>query len=165
MRKTVFIAMFFIAALFVACNKEKPYEKFVGAYTGTVLLEGTVNLATPVPSSVPSEVTLPLDINLQAGDADDKLKLVFSQENEDQNYVVEGTVSGNTVVFEPFVLKKDIDGSEVDITLNMDGTLEGITLSLSGTFSGSGNKLVSTMLVPFTVDGTVTGTLDKLLAE
>ena len=168
MKRNMFIAMCCITVLFAACKKEKPYEKFIGSYNGSALVEGTISYSIGSTSlSNDIKQTLPMAIDLSAGDSDNRLVLTYTPEGQNEIYTATGTINEDKVTFDPVVVKETIEGKDVNLTLNMNGTIVGTVFSLKGDFSGNGNIniLEQPLPFPFTVTGTVTANLDKLLNE
>ena len=44
MKRSLIIALCCLSVLFAACNKEKPYEKFIGDYEGSGTINGTITV-------------------------------------------------------------------------------------------------------------------------
>lgn len=153
-----------LTVLFAACKKEKPYEKFIGNYNGSALMNGTLSMSVAGTSvNREFEQTFPLDITLGAGSEDNKLVMTYMPEGQNEIYTAIGTINEDKVTFDPVVVKETIEGTEVNLTLNMNGTIAGTIFSLNGDFSGNGNITIleQPLPFPFTVTGTVTGNLNK----
>ena len=168
MKKNLFIAMCCITVLCAACKKEKPYEKFIGSYNGSALVEGTISYSfggTSLSNDI--KQTLPMAIDLSAGDADNRLVLTYTPEGLNETYTATGTINEDKVTFDPVVVKETIEGKDINLTLNMNGIISGTIFSLNGDFSGNGNIsiLEQPIPLPFTATGTITANLDKLLEE
>lgn len=168
MKKSLIIAMCCITVLFAACKKEKPYEKFIGNYNGSALVKGTLSIGSGGTSLTQDiEQTFPMLISLSAGDADNKLVLTYAPEGQEETFTATGTITDDKVVFDPIHIIYEIEGSPVDLTINMNGALAGSIFAMDGTFNGSGNLNIAgqPIPIPFTVTGTVNANLNKLLTE
>ena len=168
MKKSLIIAMCCITVLFAACKKEKPYEKFLGNYNGSALVNGTVTIgsgSTTLNKDI--EQTFPMTISLSAGEADNKLVLTYIPDEQQETFTATGTITNDKVVFDPIQVNQVIEGSAIDITLNLNGTLTGNIFAMNGTFNGDGNVSIAGQLIPipFTTTGTVTANLNKLVNE
>lgn len=168
MKKSLIIAMCCITVLFAACKKEKPYEKFLGNYNGSALVNGTVTIgsgSTTLNKDI--EQTFPMTISLSAGEADNKLVLTYIPDEQQETFTATGTITNDKVVFDPIQVNQVIEGSAIDITLNLEGTLTGNIFAMNGTFNGDGNVSIAGQLIPipFTTTGTVTANLNKLVNE
>ena len=157
-----------ITVLFAACKKEKPYEKFIGNYNGSALVKGTLSIGSGGTSLTQDiEQTFPMLISLSAGDADDKLVLTYTPEDQQETFTAIGTIKDDKVVFDPIQIEQVIEGSVVNLTLNLNGALAGSIFALNGTFNGSGNLTISgqPLPIPFTATGTINANLNKLVTE
>lgn len=157
-----------ITVLFAACKKEKPYEKFVGNYNGSALVNGTVTIgsgSTTLNKDI--EQTFPMTMSLSAGEADNKLVLTYIPDEQQETFTATGTITNDKVVFDPIQVNQVIEGSAIDITLNLEGTLTGNIFAMNGTFNGDGNVSIAGQIIPipFTTTGTVTANLNKLVNE
>jgi hypothetical protein len=168
MKKTLIIAMCCITVLFASCKKEKPYEKFIGSYEGDALLKGTVSVSMGGTSlNKDLENPVPMVVSLTAGDADNKLVMTYTPEDQDETYTVIGTITDDQVAFDPVQIEQEIEGSTVKLTIDMDGVLAGTIFVLNGTFTGNGNITILDLPtpVPFTASGTISANLNKLIEE
>ena len=93
MKKTLIIALCCISVIFAACNKEKPNEKFIGAYQGQGTISGMISmtvLGQLFQEEIPSE-TMPMSINIAAGQTDNEVVLTYHNDDPDMNLVLAGT--------------------------------------------------------------------------
>jgi len=168
MKKSLIIALCCITVLFTACKKEKPYEKFIGDYYGSAMLNGTLSIsAAGMSLNRDIEQTFPMGITLSAGTADNILVMTYTPEGEDEIYTVNGTINEDQVTFEPVLVNENIEGVDVNLTLNLSGSIANNIFALTGNFSGNGNisLLEQPIPLPFTVTGTVSGNLNKTVTE
>lgn len=169
MKKTFILALCCISLVFAACKKEKPYEKFIGSYEGSALLRGTVSFNMGSMGSFVQDIenTFPMDITLSAGNADNKLVMTYTPDDQSETYTATGTITDDQVVFDPIEVEQEIEGALISLTLDLEGTLSGNIFALSGTFNGDGNLTIADypLPIPYSVTGTVSANLDKLVVE
>lgn len=167
MKKALAIILCVVAVCFASCNKEpeeKPNQKFIGSYQGNSIVDLTISaFGQTLPfDSIPANVAM----EINAGSADDKVVANFTIENETRT--LNGTVSNDEISFEPLTVKENIEGSQIDITINLNGNkVNNNTLNLNGNITGSGTIVIEDFPTPIsaTITGTINGTLNKLLAE
>ena len=164
MKKTLIIALSCLIVLLAACNKQNPNEKFIGDYSGSGIVNGTISFdygTTHVDQDI-ADMAIPMAINLAAGEAKNEVIMTYTNEDVEETYTAKGIVSDYDVAFDPITIRQIIDGTYVNLTLNLEGTLlekEGI-LKLNGDIKGNGN-MINLGDIPFTVTGTVTANLNK----
>ena len=81
MKKHLIIALCCLAALFTACNKEKPNEKFIGDWYGNGVANVTLTMTVPTGGSYSQEfnnITVPMSINLAAGETKDQVIFTYT---------------------------------------------------------------------------------------
>ncbi len=161
MKRTLIIALCCLTALLTACNKEKPYEKFVGDYEGSGLINGTMTVLTF--NQEFNDVAIPMKINLAPGDADNKVVLTYINDELEETYTATGTITNNDVDFDPVTVNTTVENYIVSATLDMTGTLEGTVLTLDGAVTGGGTYTDGGLTLPYTIEGTVVGTLNKIV--
>jgi hypothetical protein len=164
MKKTFIIALCCLTALLAACNKEKPNEKFVGDYEGSGVVNATMTVAGIYPQEF-NDVDLPIKINIAAGDADNKVILTYINAELDETYTATGTVNGNDIDFDPVTINTVVESYEVEATLDLDGSLSGNDLTLNGSVKGGGTFAQSGFQAPYTIEGTMTGTVTKIVVN
>ena len=166
MKKTLIIAMCCITVLFAACKKEKPYEKYLGNYKGSCLVDPTISFENPmIPGQTVTQelddVTLPMEINITAGQADDQIVVTYKPEDEGNVYTFKGTIQQNDVVdFGTITVNEIIDGYTVNANVDLTGTLVNDVFSLSGPVSGTGYAPLLPG-VPVAITGTLNAILNK----
>lgn len=165
MKKTLIIAFSCLIVLLAACNKQNPNEKFIGDYSGSGIVNGTItfNLGTTHMEQDINDMAIPMAIHLAAGEAKNEVIMTYTNEDIEETYTAKGIVSDYDVAFDPISIKQIIDGTYVDLTLNLEGTLlekEGI-LKLNGNINGNGDWINEDNSIPFSVTGTVTANLNK----
>ena len=163
MKKTLIIALCCLAVVFTACNKEKPYEKFIGDYEGSGLVNGKMIIAGGLYSQDFNDIAIPMKINLSAGDADNKVVLTYINDELDETYTATGTITDNSVDFDPVTVNTTIESYVVNATLDMDGTLAGNILTLNGVVTGGGTFIDGGLSLNYTIEGTMTGNLNKMV--
>lgn len=166
MKKGMILALCYITVLFAACNKQKPNEKFVGDYAGNGTVNGTISLHIGPGQTMNqdiTDVTLPMSINLAAGEAKNEVILTYTNDEIEETYTTKGIVNDFDVDFDPVTIKQVIEGTAIDLVLDMEGSLneQATILSLNGTVTGSGTIGEDGSSVPFDVDGTMTAELIK----
>lgn len=166
MKKGMILALCCITVLFAACNKQKPNEKFVGDYAGNGTVNGTISLHIGPGQTMNqdiTDVTLPMSINLTAGEAKNEVILTYTNDEIEETYTTKGIVNDFDVDFDPVTIKQVIEGTAIDLVLDMEGSLneQATILSLNGTVTGSGSIGEDGSSVPFDVDGTMTAELIK----
>ena len=165
MKKTLIIALCCISVIFAACNKEKPNEKFIGAYQGQGTISGMISmtvLGQLFQEEIPSE-TMPMSINIAAGQTDNEVVLTYHNDDPDMNLVFTGTVTDNKVTFNPLTVSQTVDGGSITGTIDMAGTLneaEG-KLQIDGTFDANGTIADGGFNQPYSLNGTITANLTK----
>ena len=164
MKKSLIIAMCCITVLFAACKREKPYEKFIGNYKGSDLVEATVSVENPlIPGQTMVQELDPLSFAMEAtiaaGDADNKLVMILKPENEEETFTLVGIIDKEQVTFETATINQTIDGYSIDMTANLTGTLVNNVLSVTGPFSGTGSTAL--LEIPVSVSGKMTMILNK----
>ena len=164
MKKALAIILCVAAVCFASCNKEKPNQKFIGSYQGNSIVDLTISaLGQTLPFD---SITANVAMEITAGSADDKIVANFTVENETRT--LNGTVNNDEISFEPLTVKENIEGSQIDITINLNGNkVNNNTLNLNGNITGSGTIIIEDFPtpIPATITGTINGTLNKLLAE
>lgn len=161
MKRTFIIALCCLTALLAACNKEKPYEKFVGDYEGSGLINGTMTVLTFEQEF--NDVAIPMKINLAPGDADNKVILTYINDELEETYTATGTITNNDVDFDPVTINSVVESYIVNATLDMTGSLAGTALTLNGTVKGGGTYTDGGLTLPYTIEGTVAGTVNKIV--
>ena len=179
MKKALAIILCVVAVCFASCNKEpeeKPNQKFIGSYQGKVT--GNITVKGQVPGMEPMEMpfdSLEMDLimSITAGNKDDKVvaSCTIIEENlnfQEETQILNGTVNGDAVDFDPLTINRDIDSSHANITIDLSGNkVNGITLNIAGNITGDGTAVIDLIPIPIpiTFNGTINGTLNKLLAE
>lgn len=157
--------------LFAACKKEKPYEKFIGNYEGSCLVDPTVMFENPmIPGQTVTQelddITIAMKVTISAGNADDQIVMTYKPEDQDKIYTFNGTIGKNNVVaFEKANITETYEGTTVNGTVDMTGTLVENVFSLTGTCNGNGTiSLTVPMAVetPITFTGKMTAVLNKV---
>ena len=117
MKKALAIILCVVAVCFASCNKEKPNQKFIGSYQGNSIVDLTISaLGQTLPFD---SITANVAMEINAGSADDKVVANFTIENETRT--LNGTVNNDEISFEPLTVKENIEGSQIDITINLNG--------------------------------------------
>lgn len=166
MKKSLIIALCCITVLFAACKKEKPYEKYLGNYKGSCLIDPTISFENPmVPGQTViqevDDVTLPMEINITAGEADDQIIVTYKPEDQEKTYTFTGTILKTEVVdFGTVTVSEVIDGYTVNADVDMTGTLVNDIFSLSGTLNGTGYAPLFPD-IPISMTGTLNAILNK----
>ena len=165
MKRTLIIALCCLTALLAACNKEKPYEKFIGDYEGSGLVNGKITTVFLTQEFVQefNDVALPMKINLAPGDADNKVILTYINDELEETYTATGTITNNDVDFDPVTVNTTVENYVVSATLDMTGSLAGTALTLNGVVTGDGTVSEGGMSLPYTIEGTMAGTLNKIV--
>lgn len=169
MKKALAIILCIVAVCFASCNKEKPNQKFIGSYQGK--MTGNITIKGQIPGMDPMEMpfdSLEMDLimSITAGNKDDKV--VANCTIMEENHTLNGTVNGDAVDFDPLTISRDIDGSHVNITIDLSGNkVNETTLNIAGNITGDGTAVIDLIPIPIpiTFNGTINGTLNKLLAE
>ena len=171
MKKTLIIALCCLSVLFTACNKEKPYEKFIGDWYGNGIVKGTMTMNIP---SIPGgsmdhnldNIAIPMSIKLSAGEAKNEVILTYTNDEVNETYTTKGVINGNDVDFEPVNINMTVEATTIHATLDLMGTLNerDDILALNGTLSGNGTVGDGGVSIPFTATGTVTANLNRGIA-
>lgn len=166
MKKHLIIALCCLAALFTACNKEKPNEKIIGDWYGDGVANITLTLTLPNGSSYNQElnnITVPMSINLAAGESKDQVIFTYTNEEVHETYTTKGTVKNSEVDFDPINVNMSIQGSTVTATLDLKGILSSNEdeLALNGSVSGQGNYAEGGLSIPYNATGTITANLHR----
>ena len=166
MKRTIIIAMCYLAVLLAACNKEKPNEKFIGDWYGNGIANVTMSLTVPTGGSYTQDfnnITVPMSINLAAGETKDQVIFTYANEEVHETYTTKGTIKNNDVDFDPISVNMTVEGTTVTATLDLKGVLSTSedVLALNGTVSGQGNYAEGGLFVPYTANGTITANLNR----
>ncbi len=164
MKRTLIIALCCLTALLAACNKEKPNEKFIGDWYGNGVANVTMTITLPAGDSINQEfnnITVPMSINLAAGETKDQVIFTYTNEEVHETYTTKGIVKNNDVDFDPISVNITVEGTTVAATLDLKGILStsGDVLALNGAVSGQGN--LADRGVPYTATGTITANLNR----
>ena len=166
MKRTLIIALCCLTALLAACNKEKPNEKFIGDWYGNGVANVTLTMTVPTGGSYSQEfnnITVPMSINLTAGETKDQVIFTYTNEEVHETYTTKGIVKNNDVDFDPISVNMTVEGTTVTATLDLKGILStsGDVLALNGTVSGQGNYAEGGLFIPYTATGTITANLNR----
>lgn len=166
MKKTLIIALCCLSVLFTACNKEKPYEKFVGDWYGNGIVNGTMTMTLPGGTTMDQNfdnITIPMAIKLSAGEAKNEVILTYANEELNETYTAKGIINDNTVAFSPVNINMSVEATTINATLDLTGTLNerDDILAISGALTGKGNVGEGGVSFPFTAKGTVTANLNR----
>ena len=167
MKKSLVIALCCITVLFAACKKEKPNEKFIGDYKGSCLVDPTVTFENPlIPGQTLTQelddITIPMEVTITAGDADDRIVMSYKPEGQDRTYTFNGTINKHDVVeFGTINLIETYEGYTVNATVDMTGTLVENAFSLTGTINGTGTTAL--LEVPINMTGSMNAILNKVV--
>jgi predicted component of type VI protein secretion system len=164
MKRTLIIALCCLTALLAACNKEKPNEKFIGDWYGNGVANVTMTITLPAGGPINQEfnnITVPMSINLAAGETKDQVIFTYTNEEVHETYTTKGIVKNNDVDFDPISVNITVEGTTVAATLDLKGILStsGDVLALNGAVSGQGNLADGD--VPYTATGTITANLNR----
>ena len=164
MKRTLIIALCCLTALLAACNKEKPNEKFIGDWYGNGVANVTMTITLPAGGPINQEfnnITVPMSINLTAGETKDQVIFTYTNEEVHETYTTKGIVKNNDVDFDPISVNITVEGTTVTATLDLKGILStsGDVLALNGAVSGQGN--LADGGVPYTATGTITANLNR----
>lgn len=164
MKRTLIIALCCLTALLAACNKEKPNEKFIGDWYGNGVANVTMTITLPAGGPINQEfnnITVPMSINLAAGETKDQVIFTYTNEEVHETYTTKGIVKNNDVDFDPISVNITVEGTTVTATLDLKGILStsGDVLALNGAVSGQGN--LADGGVPYTATGTITANLNR----
>lgn len=164
MKRTLIIALCCLTALLAACNKEKPNEKFIGDWYGNGVANVTMTITLPAGGPINQEfnnITVPMSINLAAGETKDQVIFTYTNEEVHETYTTKGIVKNNDVDFDPISVNITVEGTTVAATLDLKGILStsGDVLALNGAVSGQGN--LADGGVPYTATGTITANLNR----
>lgn len=164
MKRTLIIALCCLTALLAACNKEKPNEKFIGDWYGNGVANVTMTITLPAGGPINQEfnnITVPMSINLTAGETKDQVIFTYTNEEVHETYTTKGIVKNNDVDFDPISVNMTVEGTTVTATLDLKGILStsGDVLALNGAVSGQGN--LADGGVPYTATGTITANLNR----
>ena len=162
MKRSFIIALCCFTVLLASCNKEKPNEKFIGDYEGSGLINGTMTVLNY--NQEFNDIAIPMKINLAAGDDKDKVILTYINEELDETYTTTGTITNNDVDFDPVEINTLIETYEVHATLDLAGTLTGTILTMSGAVTGGGTYTDGGLSLPYTIEGNLTGNLNKIVS-
>ena len=164
MKRTLIIALCCLTALLAACNKEKPNEKFIGDWYGNGVANVTMTITLPAGGPINQEfnnITVPMSINLTAGETKDQVIFTYTNEEVHETYTTKGIVKNTDVDFDPISVNITVEGTTVTATLDLKGILStsGDVLALNGAVSGQGN--LADGGVPYTATGTITANLNR----
>lgn len=157
MKKALAIVLCVLAVCFASCNKEKPNQKFVGNYNGEMIADITISA---LGQSMPIDsVAMPLNMEITAGNKNDEVVAICTIEEEECTF--NGIVNGDNVDFDKTTISKEVEGSLVDLTIDLNGTLAGAILNVNASLEGSGNVVMEGYQIPVTLTGKAYGALNK----
>ncbi len=133
-----------------------PEPDFQAHYAGTVNLNAT---ASALMLSYPINIDYDMDVMFSEAEEEDRVNATITFAGN--NYNTTGTKDGDAIDLEPFDIVFDFEGSTVNATIDMSGTIEGTVFSVQGTLEGNGNISFSGASIPATIEGTVSGDLEK----
>jgi hypothetical protein len=133
-----------------------PEPDFQAHYAGTVNLNAT---ASALMLSYPINIDYDMDVRFSEAEEEDRVNATITFAGN--NYNTTGTKDGDAIDLEPFDIVFDFEGSTVNATIDMSGTIEGTVFSVQGNLEGSGNISFSGASIPATIEGTVSGDLEK----
>lgn len=133
-----------------------PEPDFQAHYAGTVNLNAT---ASALMLSYPINIDYDMDVMFSEAEEEDRVNATITFAGN--NYNTTGTKDGDAIDLEPFDIVFDFEGSTVNATIDMSGTIEGTVFSVQGNLEGSGNISFSGASIPATIEGTVSGDLEK----
>lgn len=133
-----------------------PEPEFQAHYAGTVNLDAT---ASALMFSYPINIDYDMDVRFSESTEEGRVNATITFAGN--NYNTTGTKDDDAIDLEPFDIVFDFEGSTVNATIDMSGTIEGNVFSVQGNLEGSGNISFSGASIPATIEGTVSGDLDK----
>ena len=133
-----------------------PEPDFQAHYAGTVNLNAT---ASALMLSYPINIDYDMDVMFSEAEEEDRVNATITFAGN--NYNTTGTKDGDAIDLEPFDIVFDFEGSTVNATIDMSGTIEGTVFSVQGTLEGNGNISFTGASIPATIEGTVSGDLEK----
>lgn len=154
----------------VICN-EKPNKKFLGDYEGTALVSGSFILEITGMEPYQEDFTdreSTVYVGITEGENDNEV--IAECHVNDHIFTVTGTVDGNTItandIHDTFTLNYEYNGMtispEIDVIYNLTATLDGDMLTFEGTYEGNGDVNVFIFSGTINLDGTFSGSLNKL---
>ncbi len=170
MKKTIIIALSFLAVLFAACNK--PVEptppsvdysaNYVGNYVGQFLFN---DISMTMAGQTQTGISFPIDsigMSITKGSEANAIIATVTVDNETRQTA--GTSMEEKADFESIhlIIDKPDQGYKFELDLKMEGTKESDTLNITGTFTGDGRFIFNEME---TVLDEVTGNLQGKLVE
>lgn len=145
---------------------EKPNAKFIGRYEGDALFTGNATTTMAGYEQIPFEnQPLPTIVDMAAGDnVNEVLATILFNE---QTNTVKGVVEGDKVTFEAISSTFNVTYMmtiSIDMTYNIVGTLNEGKLDLEGDCHGGKDLNIPFIYTgPFTLEGTISGSLEKVL--
>ena len=133
-----------------------PEPEFQAHYAGTVNLNAT---ASALMLSYPINIDYDMDVMFSEAEEEDRVNATITFAGN--NYNTTGTKDGDAIDLEPFEIVLDFEGSTVNATIDMSGTIEETVFKVEGSLEGSGNISFSGASIPATIEGTVSGDLEK----
>ena len=133
-----------------------PEPEFQAHYAGTVNLNAT---ASALMFSYPINIDYDMDVRFSESTEEGRVNATITFAGN--NYNTTGTKDGDAIDLEPFDIVFDFEGSTVNATIDMSGTIEDTIFKVEGNLEGSGNISFSGASIPATIEGTVSGDLEK----
>ena len=134
-----------------------PEPEFQAHYAGIVNLDAT---ASAFMLSYPINIDYDMDVLISEAPEEGHVNATITFAGN--TYNTTGTKDGNAINLEPFEIVLDYEGSTVNATIDMSGTIVETVFSVQGTLEGSGTISFSGAAIPATIEGTVSGDLDKI---
>ena len=149
---------------------EKPNAKFIGHYEGDALFTGIMKAEVTGLDPVEQEVTdraVPVILELREGET--MTEVIGNCKINDQDMELKGTVEGNKVTFEAVnttvSYNYEMNGLNIPLEMNVTyavaGTLDNKTLTLNGNCNGEGEIHLLIYNGTTSIDGTISGSLEK----
>ena len=173
MKKVFVILMCCLGLAFTSCKPDpepepepKPYEQFLGEFLGSIELQGVLTSVMFPGTELPLDgSTFQLGAKIDAGSSDDQVYVTFTVQEE--NYVTNGTVNGNTIEFGTLSYTYVENTQEFTVHLDLTGTLsdDTNTITLTGPYTGNGDVNFQGITMVMDAKGDVTGTLSRLATK
>lgn len=147
----------------------QPVVAEMGTFNGTLNINGHVTTNEVAGQAYNQDENFEnLPVNIVLGAIDDNNRISATIEIDGTPATLYGTLENDIITFDEFHFNKTISlvvDVTLDLVMNITGTLENDVMTLNGTAAGTGSALVLFVTLNANYDGTLEGTLTKVVEE
>ena len=151
----------------VVVDYVQPVVEGLGTFTGIININGHVATNEVVGYTYNDDYNMEnLETTITLGAVGEDNRISATLDIDGSPVTLYGTMENNTITFDEFHFNKTITITldiTLDLAMNITGVIENDVLTLSGTANGSGKTQVLLVVVEANYEGTVDGTLNKVV--